>query len=80
MSLLSNSIGGVSGTLSRITGTVGKGLAALTMDDDFQRRRQEAINRRPQNFTEGMARGVEGLGQGFVQGLFTLYFIQLYSC
>lgn len=38
------------------------------MDEDYQRKRQEAINRRPQNFTEGMARGVDNLTQGVVQG------------
>jgi vacuolar protein sorting-associated protein 13A/C len=40
----------------------------LTLDEEYQRKRQEGMNRRPQNFTEGMARGVEGLGQGIVEG------------
>jgi vacuolar protein sorting-associated protein 13A/C len=68
-SLFGHTVGGAAGAASRITGTLGKGVAALTMDDDYQRRRQEAINRRPQNFGEGMARGVKGLGQGVASGV-----------
>ncbi|KAI6171307.1 Vacuolar protein sorting-associated protein 13C [Aphelenchoides bicaudatus] len=68
-SIISHSVGGITGAASKITGTVGKGIAALTMDEEYQRKRQEAINRRPQNFTEGMARGVDNLTQGVVQGV-----------
>lgn len=62
-------VGGAAGAVSRFAGTVGKGVAALTLDKDYQRKRQEALNRRPQNFGEGMARSVRGLGQGIVDGI-----------
>jgi vacuolar protein sorting-associated protein 13A/C len=68
-SLFSHTVGGTVGAVSRITGTVGKGIAALTLDDEYQRKRQEAINRRPQGFTEGMARGADTLRQGIVEGV-----------
>ncbi|KAK0425183.1 hypothetical protein QR680_009077 [Steinernema hermaphroditum] len=68
-SLFGHAVGGAAGAVSRITGTVGKGVAALTFDDEYQRKRQEALNRRPQNFSEGMARGAKGLGQGVVDGV-----------
>lgn len=55
--------------MSRITGTLGKGVAALTLDAEYQRKRQEALNRRPQNFGQGMVRGAEGLGQGVFDGI-----------
>jgi hypothetical protein len=42
----------------------GKGLAALTLDEDYQRRRQESLNRPPQNFGEGLTRGAIGVFQG----------------
>lgn len=60
-SLFGHTVGGAAGAVSRITGTLGKGIAALTLDEEYQRRRQEAINRRPANFTEGMAQGAKGL-------------------
>jgi vacuolar protein sorting-associated protein 13A/C len=77
-SIFSHSVGGITGAASKITGTVGKGIAALTLDEDYQRKRQEAINRRPQNFTEGMAQGVQGLGQGIVSGLFLSNFYMMH--
>lgn len=68
-SLFGHAVGGAAGAVSRIAGTVGKGVAALTLDAEYQRKRQEALNRRPQNFGEGMARGVKGLGQGLFDGI-----------
>lgn len=57
------------GAVSRITGTVGKGIAALTLDEEFQRKRQEALNRRPQNFGENIASNAETLGRGVIEGV-----------
>lgn len=47
--------------MSRITGTLGKGVAALTLDDDYKRRRREKMTRTPDSFGAGMARGGKGL-------------------
>uniref|UniRef100_A0A183CJS6 VPS13_C domain-containing protein n=1 Tax=Globodera pallida TaxID=36090 RepID=A0A183CJS6_GLOPA len=41
-SAFSHTVCGVLGLTSRITGTVGKSVAALTMDEDFQRHRMLA--------------------------------------
>lgn len=41
----------------------------MTLDEDYQRKRQQAINRRPKNFGEGMARGAKGVGQGLYEGI-----------
>lgn len=54
-------LGGAAGAVSRITGTLGKGLAALTLDDEYQKKRREAMNKRPANVGEGFARGGKGL-------------------
>lgn len=54
-------LGGAAGAMSRITGTLGKGVAALTLDDDYKRRRREEMTRTPDNFGAGMARGGKGL-------------------
>ena len=56
-------LGGVSGAVSKITGTVGKGLAALTLDDEFQQKRRQAMSQRPTNLKQGLAKGVKGLGK-----------------
>uniref|UniRef100_A0A1I7W7I3 VPS13_C domain-containing protein n=1 Tax=Heterorhabditis bacteriophora TaxID=37862 RepID=A0A1I7W7I3_HETBA len=68
-SMFGHAVGGAAGAVGRITGTVGKGVAALTFDSEYQRKRQEDLNRRPQTFGEGMARGVKGLGMGVVGGI-----------
>ncbi|KAK6731863.1 hypothetical protein RB195_007989 [Necator americanus] len=68
-SMFGHAVGGAAGAVGRITGTVGKGVAALTFDAEYQRKRQEDLNRRPQSFGEGMARGVKGLGMGVVEGI-----------
>lgn len=54
-------IGGAAGAVSRITGTIGKGLAALTFDDEYQKKRREGLNKKPANIGEGFARGGKGL-------------------
>ena len=53
--------GGAAGAVSRITGTIGKGLAVLTFDDDYQKKRREGLNKKPANIGEGFARGGKGL-------------------
>ncbi len=45
-SVFSGVVGGAAGTVSRITGALGKGLASLTFDEKFQKKRRETIKRR----------------------------------
>lgn len=40
---------------------LGKGLAALTFDKEYQRKRQEQLNKQPANLHEGLARSGKGL-------------------
>lgn len=40
---------------------LGKGIAALTFDKDYQRKRQEQLNKQPSNLQEGLARSGKGL-------------------
>lgn len=47
--------------VSRITGTVGKGLAAITLDEEFQQKRREEMGRQPKDFGESLAKGGKGL-------------------
>ena len=47
--------------MSRITGAMGKGIAALTFDKDYQRKRRDQINKKPATVQEGIARSGKGL-------------------
>lgn len=47
--------------MSRITGAMGHGLAALSLDKDYQRRRRDNFNKPPANLQEGLARSGKGL-------------------
>ncbi|KAL3081088.1 hypothetical protein niasHT_037556 [Heterodera trifolii] len=67
-SAFSHTVGGVLGLASRITGTMGKGVAALTLDEDYQRRRMQARHQ-PTSIGVGMFRGVRGLGTSVVEGV-----------
>uniref|UniRef100_A0A915Q109 Vacuolar protein sorting-associated protein 13A n=1 Tax=Setaria digitata TaxID=48799 RepID=A0A915Q109_9BILA len=67
--LFGATVGGGAGAVSRIAGTLGKGVAALTLDEDYQRKRQQVMNRRPKTISEGVARGAKGVGQGFYEGI-----------
>ncbi|XP_052691479.1 intermembrane lipid transfer protein Vps13-like [Crassostrea angulata] len=67
-SLLGHTVGGAAGGVSRITGSIGKGLATLTFDDEYQKKRREALNKKPANIGEGLARGGKGIVMGFVDG------------
>ncbi|CAG5075993.1 Similar to Vps13: Vacuolar protein sorting-associated protein 13 (Drosophila melanogaster) [Cotesia congregata] len=68
-SMLGHTVGGMAGAVSKITGAMGKGLAALTFDKDYQRKRQEGLNKQPANLQEGLARSGKGLVMGFVDGV-----------
>jgi len=68
-SLLGHAVGGAAGAVSRITGALGKGIATLTMDENYQKKRREALNKRPADLKEGLARGGKGLVMGVVHGV-----------
>ncbi|CAN7983358.1 unnamed protein product [Ixodes hexagonus] len=68
-SLIGHTVGGAAGAVSRITGTIGKGIAALTMDEEYQRRRKLDKNRRPNDIAEGIAQGGRDLVMGVYEGV-----------
>ncbi|XP_072574266.1 intermembrane lipid transfer protein VPS13C isoform X2 [Paramormyrops kingsleyae] len=68
-SLLGHTVGGAAGMVSRITGSVGKGLAAITMDKEYQQKRREEMNRPPKDFGGSLAKGGKGLLKGVVGGV-----------
>ena len=69
-SVFSGVVGGAAGTVSRITGALGKGLANLTCDEKFKSKRREGIKMRGrQNFGESLARGSKGVVMGIFDGV-----------
>uniref|UniRef100_A0A8C9AEJ4 Vacuolar protein sorting 13 homolog C n=1 Tax=Prolemur simus TaxID=1328070 RepID=A0A8C9AEJ4_PROSS len=68
-SLFGHTVGGAAGVVSRITGSVGKGLAAITMDKEYQQKRREELSRQPRDFGDSLARGGKGFLQGVVGGV-----------
>ncbi|XP_061528280.1 vacuolar protein sorting-associated protein 13A [Phycodurus eques] len=67
--LVGGAVGGIAGAASRITGAMAKGMAAMTMDEEYQQKRREAMNKQPGSLREGLARGGKGLVSGFVSGI-----------
>ncbi|KAM9764616.1 LOW QUALITY PROTEIN: intermembrane lipid transfer protein VPS13C [Menidia menidia] len=68
-SLLGHTVGGAAGMVSKITGSVGKGLAAITMDKEYQQKRREEMNRPPRDFGDSLAKGGKGLLKGVLGGV-----------
>ncbi|XP_024872138.1 vacuolar protein sorting-associated protein 13 isoform X1 [Temnothorax curvispinosus] len=68
-SMLGHTVGGMAGAVSKITGAMGKGIAALTFDKDYQRKRQEQLNKQPANLQESLARSGKGLVMGVFDGV-----------
>ncbi|XP_051924393.1 vacuolar protein sorting-associated protein 13A isoform X1 [Hippocampus zosterae] len=67
--LVGGAVGGIAGAASRITGAMAKGVAAITMDEEYQQKRREAMNKQPSSLREGLTRGGKGLVSGFVSGI-----------
>ncbi|XP_067014210.2 intermembrane lipid transfer protein Vps13 [Anabrus simplex] len=68
-SLLGHTVGGAAGAMSRITGAMGKGVAALTFDEEYQRKRQETLSQRSTNVQTGLAQSGKGLVMGIADGV-----------
>lgn len=67
--LVGGAVGGLAGAASRITGAMAKGVAAMTLDEEYQQKRREAMNKQPSGLKEGLTRGGKGLVSGFVSGI-----------
>ncbi|MGH0166265.1 UNVERIFIED_CONTAM: hypothetical protein FKN15_072969 [Acipenser sinensis] len=67
--LVGGAVGGLAGAASRITGAMAKGVAAMTLDEEYQQKRREEMNTQPRGLREGLTRGGKGLVSGFVSGI-----------
>ena len=57
---------------------MGKGLSALTFDKDYQKKRRDALNKKPASMQEGLARGGKGLCDYDFSSYILLYFIFIF--
>ncbi|KAF9185293.1 hypothetical protein BGZ51_009186 [Haplosporangium sp. Z 767] len=69
-SLLKKTVFGFSDSLAKISGSVGKGLSAATMDKTFQERRRMGNQRNaPKHALSGLSQGATSFAQGLVSGV-----------
>jgi len=69
LSLLRSTLSGVFGAVSKITSSVGKGVAAVTMDDEFIAKQQRRNQKAPEHIGQGLVGGVKSLGSGIARGV-----------
>lgn len=69
LSLMRSTVLSTADTASKVSGTLGKGLAALSMDDAFMRRRAARMAaQRPHSLAEGLRDGARNLGFSVAEG------------
>ncbi|GAM28695.1 hypothetical protein SAMD00019534_118710, partial [Acytostelium subglobosum LB1] len=68
-SLIKNSVFGTFNTISKITGTIGSGVATLSFDDKYLQDRKAQQSKKPKHVGEGLAMGGIGIGKGLFQGI-----------
>ena len=67
--LFGQTVGGAAGVVSRITGTLGRGLATLTLDDDYRTRRRAGLGHRPSSIRHSLAQSGKGLLMSMFHGI-----------
>lgn len=72
-SLVKNSVNGIFTTASKISGSLGKGLATLSMDSEFVKQREITARRKPKFVGEGIALGIQDFGNGVYKGVSSLF-------
>jgi len=68
-SMLGHTVGGMADAMSKITGAMGKGIAVLTFDKEYQRKRLEQLHKPPAKLQEGLAQSGKDLVMGVVDGV-----------
>jgi len=68
-SLVKNTMYATFDSVSKIVGALGKGVANLSCDDEYIRRRQANQRKKPKHFVDGVSQGALALGRGFLDGI-----------
>jgi hypothetical protein len=80
LSLVKNSVYGVMNAGSRITGSISKGFAALSFDQDYLNDRERDSREKPADALEGMGMGGVSLVKGIVEGVAGLVVRRAVAC
>jgi hypothetical protein len=72
-SLGSSVLGGITGAGSKMTGAAARGLAVLTLDEEFQEKRARALRQQPKSVAGGVASGAKRLGTSLLEGVGGLF-------
>ncbi|KAI8911617.1 hypothetical protein EDD86DRAFT_202866 [Gorgonomyces haynaldii] len=68
-SLVKKTVFGLSDTFSKLTGSLGKGLSVMTMDEKFQERRRLANRNKPDHLVVGVTSGAASLIRSVTSGV-----------
>ncbi|ODV90204.1 hypothetical protein CANCADRAFT_1934 [Tortispora caseinolytica NRRL Y-17796] len=68
-SFFKKSVFGISDSVSKVSASLGKGLAAASMDEDYQRRRRQLLRNRTQRGHSGVANGASSLLNGITSAI-----------
>jgi len=68
-SLVKNTVYGTFNSVSKIAGAIGKGVATLSFDDDYVKKRQINQRKQPKHFLSGAGQGMFALGKGLFDGV-----------
>jgi len=68
-SLVKNTMYATFDSMSKIVGALGKGVATLSCDDEYVRRRQANMRKKPKHALDGFAQGGIALGRGVLDGI-----------
>eukprot|EP01132_Coremiostelium_polycephalum_P004812 gene4812-5998_t len=68
-SLVKNSLYGIFNSASKITGSIGKAIAPLSMDDTYLNQREKNSRLQPKNSLDGVSSGLHGLSKGLAHGI-----------
>jgi len=68
-SLVKNTVYGTFNSVSKIAGAIGKGVATLSFDDEYVKKRQINQRKEPKHFISGAGQGAFALGKGIFDGI-----------
>mmetsp|Transcript_13360 Transcript_13360/g.1955 ORF Transcript_13360/g.1955 Transcript_13360/m.1955 type:complete len:117 (+) Transcript_13360:506-856(+) len=68
-SLLTKTIAGAFNSVSKITGSVSTGIAALTMDEEYMKEREKMRANKPKHIIDGVGQGIVSIFGGIGKGI-----------
>ena len=67
--LLKKTLFGLTDSVAKVTGSVAQGLSVLTLDSNYQRKRQNAKRNKPKHLGQGLTKGAKSFARGIASGV-----------